>query len=336
MPLLKGYHKEVRALLGSLTAKRLSNLFLLYGSHGLSKLLKRNLHRGKPAYLTLETTNSCNLSCPECVTGMNGLKRATSWMSAGDAAKVIAQTKAHAIVANLYFQGEPLLNPDLFKIIAETSDAGIYSIISTNAQNLTPEKAEQLVENGLNKIVVSMDGLTQETYAKYRVRGKLQHVLDGIANLVEARKKYKSVFPLIEVQFIVFRFNEHEIPEARKKVYDLGVDRFFLKTAQFYDAERAKDWMPLESRYARYRSSDNSRIKNSAASGCKKMWTSMVVCSGGETALCCMDKNASFSPGKIQDGSTDRIWQGHKMRQFRQRVAEGEYLSICRNCPLKG
>jgi len=336
MRFLKGYHKEVRALLGSMTVKRLSNLFLLYGSHAISKLLKKNLHRGKPAYLTLETTNSCNLSCPECITGMNGLTRVSSWMSAQNASKVIQETKLHALVANLYFQGEPLLNPDLFKIIEETTQARLYSIISTNAQNLSADKAEQLVKTGLKKVVVSMDGLTQETYSTYRVRGKLQNVLDGISKLVEARKNYKSAFPVIEVQFIVFRFNEHEINEARKKVYQLGADRFVLKTAQFYDAERAEAWMPQRKKYARYTSADNSQIKNTAKVGCKKMWTSLVVCSGGEVALCCMDKNANYSPGNINETGLNELWQSDKMKQFRQRISKGEYMSICRNCPLKG
>ena len=336
MPFLKGYHKEVRALLGSMTAKRLSNLFLLYISHAFSKVLHRNLHHGNPASLTLETTNSCNLSCPECVTGMNGLTRATSWMTASDASRIIQQAKSYTLVANLYFQGEPLLNPDLFKIVAETTRAGIYSIISTNAQNLSSDKAEHLVKSGLKKIVISMDGLTQETYSTYRVRGKLQYVLDGISNMVEARRKFKSAFPVIEVQFIVFRFNEKEIKDARRLVYKRGCDRFVLKTAQFYDELRAKDWMPQQQKYARYSSRNTSQIKHAAKTGCKKMWTSLVVCAGGETALCCMDKNALYSPGNTHEKNLADLWQSDKIKQFRKRISKGNYMSICRNCPLKG
>lgn len=336
MPFLKGYHKEVRALLSSLTLIKLSNLFLLYASHALSKLLKRNLHRGNPAYLTLETTNSCNLSCPECVTGMNGLSRKTSWMSYEDAENIISQTSAHAMVANLYFQGEPLLNPDLFKIIRATSEAKIYSIISSNAQTLSIEKGEQLVKSGLKKMVISLDGLTQETYSKYRVRGNVDKVFEAIKYLVAARKKYKSAFPLIEVQFIVFNFNEHEIKAARKRIYDMGCDRFVLKTAQFYNAERAKAWMPANKKYARYEKDEISILKNKAQNGCKKMWTSLVVCSGGEVALCCMDKNATFSPGSTGRNKIPELWHGQKLEQFQQDIMSGSYLPICHNCPLKG
>lgn len=336
MPMLKGYHKDARALFAGMTAKRLLNLILLYASHAFSKLLKRNLHAGKPAFLTLEVTNSCNLSCPECVTGMNGLKRPTSWMSETLAIQTLDKTRNHAWVANLYFQGEPLLNPELVHIISATTNAKIYSVVSTNAQNLTVEKAEQLVKSGLKKLVVSMDGNTQETYSKYRVRGKLQKVLDGISNLTEARKKYKSAFPVIEVQFIVFRFNENEIKAARKNVSDRGCDRFVLKTAQFYDAKRAGDWMPVNKKHGRYASAGSLRTKTGASHGCKKMWTTMVVCSGGEVALCCMDKNAVYSPGNLKGSVPSDVWQNDSMDQFRGSIIKGDYYSICKNCPLKG
>lgn len=336
MPVLKGYHKEVLALISKLTLKRLKNLFVLYGSHAISKWLKRNLHRGNPAYITLETTNSCNLSCPECVTGMNALERPAGWLSPELANKVFEQSAPNAIVANLYFQGEPLLNPNLFDIIKMGRQYRVYTILSTNAQNLNVEKANQLVASGLGKIVVSLDGITQESYGKYRVRGKLDLVLKGIENLKRARSAARSMFPIIEVQFIVFRFNEHEISVARKKAYALGADRFVLKTAQFYDKIRAKEWMPSSAKYARYNTNGSLNIKNKSTTGCKKMWTSLVVCAGGEVALCCMDKNALYSPGNIKDSALPQLWSSPAMDTFRQRISSGKYLSVCNNCPLKG
>ena len=329
------YFKEVRVILKTVTFRRLSNLFILYLSHFISKLLKRNYHKGRAAFLTLETTNSCNLSCPECVTGMNDLKRPTTWMTADFAQTILEQTSKHVWVTNLYFQGEPLLNPELPEIIQHCTKHRQYSILSTNAQNLDAEKADRIVKNGLKKIIISLDGFTQETYEKYRIRGKIEKVFEGINNLVEARKKHKSAFPIIEVQFLVFSFNEHEISKARKHVLKMGCDRFVTKTAQFYNPKRAEEWAPSR-KYSRYISTNKLITNNTSARGCKKMWTSAVVCSGGEMALCCMDKNAVYSPGKIDDTNMKQLWDSTKLNNLRTRIITGDYPEICTNCPLKG
>lgn len=336
MRFLKGYDKEVRAILGILTFKRLSNLFFSYTSHLLSKILGRNLHKGSPAYITLESTNSCNLSCPECVTGMNGLHRPVVFSEPKLAEGVLNVLGAKALIVNLYFQGEPLLNPTLFDAISLASKKKLYSIISTNAQNLNKEKAVIFVQSGLKKIIVSLDGITQETYSKYRVRGQLTNVLEGIENLVQARKEQGSSYPIIEVQFIVFRFNEHEINDARKLVYTMGCDRFVLKTAQFYNKQRAAEWRPTNAKFQRYQQEEPLQVKTTATRGCKKMWSSMVVCAGGEVALCCMDKNAVYSPGNVNETDALSLWKSEAMKGYRTRISKGNYLDICTNCPLKG
>ena len=53
-------------------------------------------------------------------------------------------------------------------------ETGLYTIVSTNAQALTPEIAHDLVDAGLSRIIVSMDGLTQTSYNAYRVGGSLE------------------------------------------------------------------------------------------------------------------------------------------------------------------
>ena len=81
---------------------------------------------------------------------------------------------------NLYFQGEPLLNKNLPQLIHTAASANIFTTISTNAQALNSEKARQLVESGLERIIISVDGTNQTVYEQYRKGGKLEKAIAGI------------------------------------------------------------------------------------------------------------------------------------------------------------
>jgi MoaA/NifB/PqqE/SkfB family radical SAM enzyme len=323
---------EWNSFIRVLTPVRVGNYLLLFTSHVISILTGRFFRWGHPSFFTLEPANLCNLSCPECVTGSNGLNRKHTFLSLDDARIIIGSLRRHAMIANLYFQGEPILNPELPEIIKTCSNARIYSIVSTNGQNLTKEIAERLVGSGLKKIIVSLDGITQETYAKYRVRGQLDKVLNAINHLSAAKKELRKSYPVIEVQFIAFRHNEHEIDEARAVSMAAGANRFSIKTAQFYDAQRAAEWSPLNTHLRRYKQPENLEVKGKGSKGCFKAWSTYVGCSGGEIAFCCMDKNALY--GATKHAETN--WNNTAMNQKRKSITEGDFLPICLNCPFKG
>ena len=73
-----------------------------------------------------------------------------------------------------YFQGEPYLNPDFLKMVKYASDKNIYTATSTNAHYLNDEAAKKTVESGLDRLIISIDGTTQEVYQQYRVGGNLE------------------------------------------------------------------------------------------------------------------------------------------------------------------
>ena len=106
--------------------------------------------------------------------------------------RILSEVKGTAFVIQFYFQGEPLLNKDLPLMIREAHDAGLYTIVSTNAQAMTPELAKALVSAGLDRIIISMDGLTQETYEAYRVGGSLDQCKAALRWLQEAKSVCQS------------------------------------------------------------------------------------------------------------------------------------------------
>ncbi|MEI4896401.1 hypothetical protein Q8G71_34475, partial [Klebsiella pneumoniae] len=84
--------------------------------------------------------------------------------------------------------------------------------MSTNGHFLSPENCDKLIEAGLSELIISLDGISRQSYSRYRKGGNLDKVLQGIESMVKRRKELNKHKPLITVQFIVFEHNEQEIP----------------------------------------------------------------------------------------------------------------------------
>jgi MoaA/NifB/PqqE/SkfB family radical SAM enzyme len=231
-----------------------------------------------------------------------------------------------------YFQGEPYLHPRFLELVKEASQRNIYTVTSTNAHFLTERKAKETVESGLDRILISIDGTTQETYEQYRVGGSLEKVIEGTKNLVKARRDAGSPTPHIIFQFLVVRPNEHQIEDVKKLAVEIGVDEVKLKTAQVYDYRHGHDLIPTLDRYSRYSAQKNGtyRIKNELLNHCWKLWHSCVITWDGRIVPCCFDKDAQHQLGDLNTKKFNEIWQSDLYRSFRSRVlksrAEIEYL----------
>ena len=161
-----------------------------------------------------------------------------------------------------YFQGEPYLNPDFLEMVKYASSKKIYTATSTNAHYLNDANAKRTVESGLDRLIISIDGTTQDTYQQYRVGGHLQKVLEGAKNIVKWKKELKSKTPFIIFQFLVVRHNEHQIEEVKRFAKEIGVDQVRLKTAQVYDYENDPNHLiPLNSKYSRYKKDKNGKMQ---------------------------------------------------------------------------
>jgi MoaA/NifB/PqqE/SkfB family radical SAM enzyme len=172
--------------------------------------------------------------------------------------RTLSEIRDTAWVIQFYFQGEPLLNLDLPQMIREAHEAGLYTIVSTNAQALTAQLAEQLVQSGLDRIIISMDGLTDESYSAYRVGGSLEKTKEAIRYLQESKQRqttsnnFKRSQTIIELQCLRLKSNEHEWRTFKRVYKRLGADRLTFKTAQLYGYENGHPLMPTAPRYSRY------------------------------------------------------------------------------------
>ncbi len=238
-----GIGKEVAVsqVLRALTLKRLWNAAINTASFIISGVTKKNVVWGVPSIVNVEPTNICNLRCPLCVTGSMQMKRPYGRMDFSHFKKFIDQVADKIIYITLYHQGEPYLHKQFNDMVSYAKSKGVYVATSTNAHFFTPELSKAVVDSGLDSMIISLDGVTQESYAKYRVLGRLDVVLDGIRNLVAAKREAKSKTPYLFLQFLVMKHNEHEIPQMKQLARNLGVDRLLIKTTQVTTLEEAKE-----------------------------------------------------------------------------------------------
>ena len=248
--------------------------------------------------------------------------------------RIIDELKSTLTYITYYFQGEPYLNKNFTEMVSYASAQNIYTATSTNAHYLTDENCKQTIESGLDRLIISIDGVQQETYGKYRIGGNVEKVINGTRNIMQWKSKMKSKTPFVIWQFIVFRHNENEIEEIKKLAKEVGVDQLKIKTAQIYNFEDNADLIPKNEKYSRYGKSGISyKIKNKLLSHCWRMWHACVITWDGLIAPCCFDKDASYRLGDIKKLSFKQIWNGKEYSRFRKLILKSRSnIDICQNC----
>lgn len=321
--------------LKKLTLSRFVNMFLITASYYFSLWLRKPLVWGKPVSISIEPTTSCNLRCPECPSGLRSFTRSTGMLDVNLFKSIINQSYQTAAYLLLYFQGEPYLHPQFVELVNYASAKGLYTATSTNAHYLTDENAKKTVESGLDRLIISIDGSTQDTYEGYRVGGTLSKVIEGTRNLIEWKKRLNSATPFVIFQFLVVKPNEHQIEEVKALGKKLGVDKVAFKTAQLYDYKNGNPLMPTIEKYSRYKKLPDGtyQFKNKLLNQCWKMWHSTVVTWDGTVVPCCFDKDADHQQGSLTDQNLEEVWEGNSYNDFRKRLLTNrKSIDICQNC----
>lgn len=307
-----------------------SELNYRFSSGFLSKKLQ-------PVFISIEPADFCQLRCPQCPVGMIARNKG-ALVDEIIVFETIDALKASLLHIIFYFQGEPLLNPRLSEYIQYAHRAGIYTSTSTNAMLLSSENARKIVESGLDKLIVSVDGTTQKVYEQYRRGGKLKLALDGIKYVQYWKKELKSNTPFVEMQFIVFGTNEFQIEDVKRLAKEVGADALKLKSAQIYDFEKPNPLHTSISRYSRYRKLEDGTyiLKTKTSNRCRRVISGSVLNAKGEVLPCCFDKDSSYSYGNVKEDSFVTSWHSTKAQSFRKAVfSDRNQFEICRNCTEK-
>jgi radical SAM protein with 4Fe4S-binding SPASM domain len=299
-------------------------------SYLMSSLARKPFISGMPVSVSVELTNYCNLRCPECASGSEIIKRGRGFMDIELYEKLISELSPYLYYINLYFQGEPMMHPQFFSFTG--LNGNINKVVSTNGHFLSAENSEKLAVSGLKKLIVSLDGMNQDVYSIYRRNGDFGKVVNGIKNVASAIDRYNSSLKL-EIQFLVNRYNEHQIPEAEHFAKKNGA-RLKLKSMQIISSQDAEEWLPTDRKFRRYKESDGRYvIKNSLPNRCMRLFFNPVITWDGKIIPCCFDKDAEFVMGDLNNESFKSVWNGQRYTAFRKKILTGRNkIDICRNC----
>lgn len=249
--------------------------------------------------------------------------------------KTIRENYRHLSFLQLYFQGEPFMHPKIYDYIAFATQHHIYTATSTNGQFLTYENCLKIVDSGLHRLVISIDGTTQEVFEKYRVGGSLSLTTDGIKNMMKARKERNKKTPYLIVQFVVFKTNEHQIPEIKKLTRQWGADALKIKSPQLDSFENGHALMPSLDKYNRYKkeASGTYSIKRKKNFKCQRVWNGAVISAQNELLPCCFDKNGLHAYGNLNEKKLNATWHKKTADQFIKNVWEHDAsIAMCKNC----
>lgn len=297
--------------------------------------LRRRAPWGLPTYLQLEPSSRCNLRCTYCPVGSE--QGPTGHMSADTFRRVVDEVRDHALLLVLWGWGEPFVCPSIYEMIDYAHRAGIRLVSSTNGHLFVkPEHADGVVRSGLDALIVSLSGTTQQAYERFR-NGRLDSALAGTREIVAAKRRRGSRTPHVQLSFIVTDASEAQIPEIRALAREIGVDGVSLKkmnTASVKPRVGPDEALPADARYRRfaYAEGDDGRVRV-AHNPCKALWQSPTVRWDGRLNPCAYDFDSDYPLGDLNAESFREIWRGPAYRRMRAQFRDDwERIPICSRC----
>lgn len=316
----------------------------------------------RPYYVQFEATTHCNLACYMCV--RNEVIKHPRHLAYDDFIRTFDQVGPPKLA--LSGAGEPLLHPEILRMIAHARACGSAVQIPSNGTLLCrPGMAEGIVEAGLNVLKISIDAATAQTYEAIRRQDCFDRIVEGIRRVSECKSAGSSRLPVLRFDVVILKENYAQIPEIVRLARDLGVGVVFFRAVQtkgigkereeaigkdvdFEGLRRsvdggiaeaaslgirtnlkdvARDFDAYRSLYLRQDASMSNQV-------CLLPWLQCFISVEGELSPCCATyTNESLSAGNVFEQSFETVWNGTKMQAIRRRFKSGRNpYPICRDC----
>jgi len=326
------YKRYLMSYFRHITLRKVCNLLKVEYKLARNNPDLRNLF---PYVLFVEISNVCNLRCPVCQMGQKRIVPRKNLMSIDNYMSLITPLKDYLFQVFLYDWGEPFFNRDIYEIIEFNTSQNIGTVVSSNL-NMSID-AKRLVQSGLDHLIISGDGITQEVYEKYRVGGKIDRVLDNLKKLVKAKQEAHSTFPYIEWQCLVHKWNESQLEKIENTVMSLGADEVRFCQMNFFAAEDPQkveeEWLPQNPQY-RVFSSKALSVHKAVRRPCYWLWRTAIVNVNGGITPCCLFDIPDW--GNAFDEPFLSVWNNKKYTEARMRSQESNQIRkiklICDNC----
>jgi MoaA/NifB/PqqE/SkfB family radical SAM enzyme len=311
----------------NLSFKKVINWLLTEGS----VYFKPERPWGYPTLLQIEPTNRCNLRCVGCPVTI-GLDRPLGGMAPQLFRSIIDEVREHLLMIVFWDWGEPFLNPQAYNMIRYAHDAGIKVVSSTNGIPFgRGEHARQVVESGLDVLVFSIDGTTQQSYESFRQLGDLDVALEGVRRVVAERKRQNSKTPIINLRFIVMKQNEHEVPYLKSLAQELGVDALTLR--KYRDWFHDDDYQPSDDTYQLKGRTSPEAPKRLRNNPCKHLWNCPTIHWDGAVCSCFVDYKGEHPLGQLGKRPFMEIWRGEDYQRLRRKFrTDWQNHPLCGTC----
>lgn len=328
-----------------ITIKKFLNLILIAIQH---QFIKNSIVKGYPTRLVIDPVNICNLKCPLCPTGQNKKTQPKGKMKLEDFKKIIDELGDYLYEIDLFNWGEPFLNKEIYRMIKYAKEKNIKIKISSNLTCIEKSEIKKIVESGLDELIVSLDGASQESLEKYRCGSNFDKVISNIIEIRKEKKKLNKKYPIITWQFLIMRHNEHEIEKAKKIAKKLGVRIDFraMRTdmgQEIFENDKTKiekysKWLPSQEIYSRFDYKKHKKKANMKT--CMFLWTQSTISWDGTIYPCCAVYDYKYNFGNMfKDGSFQKVWNNEKYQQARQTIKEKKVINpslVCSPCMLNG
>jgi MoaA/NifB/PqqE/SkfB family radical SAM enzyme len=323
-----------------------------------------------PRVVFIEVTNRCNLlcqTCPHTFFDREPFKSLTlaEFINIAEQFPQMQRVLLHGV-------GEPLLNRELPEIIQYLKKRDVEVIINSNGTLLTPAWQAKLVESGLDQYRCSIDGATDETYARIRGANLLPKLRQGLGGLVKTKERLKATTPHISIWCVSTRENLQELPDLLRLAADLGVPEVYMQRLVYFAREpeeqygMARDGLSIfgQDQTAEDRiiaectelsaslgiqflaSGGRDPINSLAAArpedfapwqACMRPWTTAYVTANGNCLPCCISPFAtsdykSLILGNLFDRPFAEIWNQTDYQKFRMDLLSDHPHQACASC----
>lgn len=289
-----------------------------------------------PYSIFLDPVNMCPLQCPLCGTGLRQEARKRHILSFAEFTSFVKQLVPFLYEIKFYNYGEPFLNPDIPAMIRHMAQKRILTQVNTNCMVLNEDYAREVIGAGLCRMVVSFDGMTQETYGKYRRKGDLATVKANIAMVNRIKGECASVTPELVLQYLVNRYNEHEVAAARDYAATVGATLFLTPLMiDITSREQREEWLPTRPEFQLYNLQTLSKIKEEPEKRCGFLWNDCVINVDGGVSPCCHLFFGTTDFGNLHTTSFRKIWNNRAFRTSRRIFRDrriGSCTTACARC----
>lgn len=321
------------------------SLYALLPHSAINLLVRHKMPRSGQ----VEATVACNLRCPLCVTHL--VPRKSPHMGLAEVDNVLEGCSSRLRYLNFHLQGEPLLNRDLFELIRRCSERGVETSFGTNGM-LLDRFIDEILDSGLSRISIAIDGADAETYDKYRIGGDFEQVVHNVKALLEAKRARGSATPTVQLQTVMFSYNEDTRQRVVEFLDDLEPDEVALKQpSYFFDLSQSEKLgaEPIESERAEeaakeflekvdtspdrqfVRDDENPELYRHRKL-CPQLERASIL-SDGRVVACCMDAVGATCFGNVQDEPFRKIWSGPKHKAVLSDFMDRK-LDLCNHCTL--